>query len=114
MLAWLHGQIPARDLADHPLTPQDRAAKQRAGRGLRGGGCRSATGGGDRSRHQGLHFVVIAYRVIQGRLAAGAVEELTEATKQIRPAQSEEARDQLGEDRTKGGRNAEDKDQPYG
>jgi hypothetical protein len=47
-------------------------------------------------------------------LAAGAVEELTEAAEQERSAQPEEAGDQLGEDRTKGGRNAEDKSKPYG
>jgi hypothetical protein len=77
--------------------------------GSRGGSC---VGRGRRDHvPPGL---VVRLRILQVRCHIAAIEEFTKAPEQVLPAQPEEARDQLGEDRAKRGRNTEDKGQSYG
>ena len=58
--------------------------------------------------------VVVSLRRAQVCFPDATFKELAEATKQVRSAQPQEARDQLGDGGAKGGGNAEHKGQPNG
>src|SRR5262249_21618023 len=78
------------------------------GCGFPGGSC---VGRGRRDHV--LPGLVVRLCILQVRCHIAAVEEFTKAPEQVLPAQPEEARDHLGEDRTKSGCNTKDKGQPY-
>ena len=65
-------------------------------------------------RHEVLHGLVVACASLRTVVAPGAVEELTQAARAGTPRAARVAGDQLGDHRAKGGRDAENKRQPYG
>jgi hypothetical protein len=65
-------------------------------------------------RDEVLHGVVLDPGRGEVHARVLAIEELAQAAQQVRPAQPQAARDQLGDDRAEGGRGAEDEGQPDG